>query len=80
MDHFLDEFIKEKKTFKEDNFKLFEIGTFIYDLAYPKKDTDLITKLIAKVKGNFNLSEGNEKYEYVNPNTLIPLDILSKTF
>lgn len=75
LDMFHNEFMKEKKTYKEDQFKLFEIGTFIYDCGYQKKEIDIITKMINKIKGNFNISQGQPKSAYVNPNTHIPLEL-----
>lgn len=50
--------MQEKIHFKEQSFKLFEIATFIYDNAYTKDHLDIITRLVNKVKGNFNVSKG----------------------
>ena len=79
MGDFVQVFKKEKQHFKEQDFTLFELVDFIYERKYSRKDFDILSKLIAKLKKMFNTSRKVPTNEEINAKQRIQLTILGQS-
>ena len=79
MGDFVQEFKKEKQHFKEQDFTLLELVDFIYEKRYSRKDFDLLTKLIKKVKRMYNYSENRLPDDEIKPKHHINLSYLGQS-
>jgi hypothetical protein len=77
---FLKNFKEDKKELKENNFTLVEFGNEICVRRQKRKDIEIFSILVEKIKKNFRKYSGKEKHAYVNPNQPIKISLLSSTF
>ncbi|KAL4437661.1 hypothetical protein ABPG74_017899 [Tetrahymena malaccensis] len=77
---FHDLFLQEKDVYQEKAFKLFELANYIHENNFIKSELDAISYFVKKVKSNYNVSRGQPKNAYLNPNQYISIDLFTKTF